>query len=117
VLVSYSQSTWRNAAAPIIARVIREVGTDNLPALRRALREAYPWDCQHGHPYKIWLNEIRRQLAGAPPPETRRPAPVAPGQLSIPTDREPSAPAAASPATMGASAARPDAPLTEVSPP
>ena len=37
--------------------------------------------------------------------------------LSIPTDREPSAHAAASPATMGASAARPDAPLTEVSPP
>ena len=37
--------------------------------------------------------------------------------LSIPTDHEPPAPAAASPATMGASAARPDAPLTEVSPP
>lgn len=37
--------------------------------------------------------------------------------LSIPTDHEPPAHAAASPATMGASAARPDAPLTEVSPP
>ena len=116
--MTYSQSTWRNAAAPIIARVIREVGTDDMRALRRALRKAYPWDCQRGHPYKTWLDEIRRQLAGDPPPDTRRPAPVAPGQLSIPTDHEPPTHAAASPATMGASAARPDAPLTtEIFPP
>ena len=40
-----------------------------------------------------------------------------PGQPPFPTDHEPPTPAAASPATMGASAARPDAPLTEVSPP
>jgi hypothetical protein len=99
--MSYSQSTWRNAAAPIIARVIREVGTDNLPALRRALREAYPWGEKRMRPYKVWCDEIRRQLAGAPPPDTRRPAPVAPGQLEFPTDCEPPASPAASPATMG----------------
>jgi hypothetical protein len=115
--MTYSQSTWRNAAAPIIARVIRRVGTDDMRALRRALREAYPWEPLHGHPYKTWLDEIRRQLDGVPPPDTRRPAPVAPGQLAFPTDCEPPASPAASPATMGASAARPDAPLTEVSPP
>jgi len=115
--MTYSQSTWRNAAAPIIARVIRKVGTDDMRALRRALRQAYPWDCQRGHPYKVWCGEIRRQLSGAPPPDTRCPAPVAPGQLAIPTDCKPPFPPAATPATMGASAARPDAPLTEVSPP
>ena len=116
--MTYSQSTWRNAAAPIIARVIRKVGTDDMRALRRALREAYPWEPMHGHPYKVWRDEIRRQLAGGPPPDTRRPAPVAPGQLAFPTDHELPAHAAAFPATMGASAARPDAPLTtEVSPP
>jgi hypothetical protein len=116
--VSYSQSSWRNAAAPIIAKVIDEVGTDDMRALRQALREAYPWGEKRMHPYRIWCNEIRRQLSGAPPPDTRRPTPAAPGQLTIPTDCEPAAPPAASPATMGASAARPDAPLTtEVFPP
>lgn len=30
--MTYSTSTWRNAAAPIIARVIEQVGTDDMPA-------------------------------------------------------------------------------------
>lgn len=78
--MTYSTSTWRNAAAPIIARVIEQVGTDDMPALRRALRDAYPWGERRMHPYRIWCDEIRRQLAGPSLVGHRRPEPVAPGQ-------------------------------------
>lgn len=82
--MTYSNSTWRNAAAPIIARTIKQVGTDDMPALRRALREAYPWGERRLHPYKIWCDEIRRQLAvGSGARHCRRPEPVAPGQIDL----------------------------------
>ncbi len=55
-------TTWRDRARPIIADVIREVGTEDRKALRRALREAYPWGERDYHPYKIWCHEIRVQL-------------------------------------------------------
>lgn len=76
------QSTWRSIAAPIIAEVIRTVGRDDPKALRRALREAYPWGVRDMHPYRIWCNEIHRQLRQ----ETQHPRkvlPTAPGQLSL----------------------------------
>ena len=80
-------SYWRKQATPIIARVIKGIGTDNLPALRRALSDAYPWEPKRGHPYKIWLSEIKRQLAPKtyqPPPWSKRRTPApAPGQLNI----------------------------------
>jgi hypothetical protein len=73
--MTYSQSSWRNASAPIIARVIAEVGKDDERALRRALREAYPWGERKMHPYKIWCDEIRRQLAGLQPSLPRQDPP------------------------------------------
>lgn len=54
--------TWRESAAPIIAEVIRRVGRSDMCALRKALREAYPWGDRRMHPYKVWCSEIRRQL-------------------------------------------------------
>lgn len=83
-----ADSYWRKIAAPIISRVIAEHGTDNMRGLRRALREAYPFGPRRFHPYRIWCDEIRRQLA---PPETRhlhrtsKPAPPVecPGQLPL----------------------------------
>jgi hypothetical protein len=54
--------TWRDHFRPRIARVIAEVGTDDMPALRRALRDAFPAGERRYHPYKIWLHEIRVQL-------------------------------------------------------
>lgn len=54
--------TWREHAAPIIARVIREIGTDDMKKLRRALREAYPYYEREMWPYKVWCDEIRDQL-------------------------------------------------------
>jgi hypothetical protein len=54
--------TWRDKARPIIAAVIARVGTDDLPRLRRALREAFPFGPRENHPYKIWCDEVRVQL-------------------------------------------------------
>lgn len=54
--------TWRTHAAPIIAAVIRETGTSDLPKLRRALRDAYPYGERKYWPYKVWCAEVRRQL-------------------------------------------------------
>ena len=54
--------TWRETAAPIIAKVIRDVGRDDMRVLSKALREAYPFGSRGMHPYKIWLSEIKNQL-------------------------------------------------------
>jgi hypothetical protein len=58
-----SDRTWRSSAGPKIARVIAEVGTEDMKALRKALREAYPYGERKYWPYKVWCDEIRRQLA------------------------------------------------------
>jgi hypothetical protein len=57
-----NEPTWREHFRPRIAKVITEVGTDDMPALRRALRDAFPAGERQYHPYKIWLHEIRVQL-------------------------------------------------------
>ena len=54
--------TWREQVAPIIARVISEVGTTDLKTLRAKLREAYPFGLREHYPYKTWCDEINRQL-------------------------------------------------------
>ena len=54
--------TWRDSAAPLIAAVIQRVGRKDMSALRKALRDAYPWGCRRMHPYKVWCAEVRRQL-------------------------------------------------------
>lgn len=54
--------SWRNAAAPIVAEVIRRVGRQDIRALRKALADAYPWGERKRYPYKAWLAEIREQL-------------------------------------------------------
>ena len=54
--------TWREYAAPIIARVIAEHAGDSEQEIRAALREAYPYGQRAMWPYKVWCAEIRRQL-------------------------------------------------------
>ncbi|WFP48537.1 hypothetical protein PL263_10470 [Methylomonas sp. EFPC3] len=54
--------TWRQTVAPIIADVIRAVGTDDPTKLRKALADAYPFGERKYHPYKVWRDEIKRQL-------------------------------------------------------
>ena len=54
--------TWRDEARPVIAGVIRDVGLGNTVELKNALHKAYPFGERAYYPYKIWLDEIKRQL-------------------------------------------------------
>ncbi|PUA41479.1 hypothetical protein C5U62_31410 [Pseudomonas protegens] len=54
--------SWADAAAPIVASVIRRVGRSDMRLLRKALTDAYPWGARENSPYKAWLSEVRRQL-------------------------------------------------------
>jgi hypothetical protein len=54
--------SWADRAAPIIAEVLRQNDRTDLPTIRKALAEAYPWGARQNRPYKAWLSEIRRQL-------------------------------------------------------
>lgn len=77
-----NNSNRRSIASEIIRGVIADVGRDDPRALRRALRDAYPWGERQHHPYRIWCDEVRRQLER----RTQRPgtAPaVSPGQLKL----------------------------------
>ncbi|MCO3747563.1 hypothetical protein FA132_19680 [Pseudomonas aeruginosa] len=66
--------SWSDRAAPIVAQVIREVGREDLRALRKALSEAYPWGARKNTPYKAWLAEVRRQLGHPLNPPKNDPA-------------------------------------------
>lgn len=55
-------SRWRIEFKPIITKVIKEMGTDDMRLLRKKLREAFPALPRQYHPYKIWLDEIQVQL-------------------------------------------------------
>lgn len=58
--------TWREHAAPIIARVLRQTVGQDEKAIRRALHDAYPFGRREHWPYKVWLDEVRRQRKGGP---------------------------------------------------
>ena len=53
--------TWRQKAAPIIAGVLTEHKDSDEKTLRKALRDAYPFGERKYFPYKVWLDEIKRQ--------------------------------------------------------
>ena len=55
-------TTWRQYLAPLVEAVILEVGTDDMPKLRKALREAFPAKPRKRYPYRVWLDEINVQL-------------------------------------------------------
>ena len=59
-----SQSRWRNKAAPIIARVLVQTKGQGEDAIAKALYDAYPFGERRYHPYKVWLDEIRKQRGG-----------------------------------------------------
>ena len=62
----YSESHWRNSAAPIIARVLEETRGEPEKIIRARLRDAYPFGQRAYHPYKIWLDECARQRGNKP---------------------------------------------------
>jgi hypothetical protein len=57
-------TSWRDHAAPIIAKVIEDVGYDDIGRLKRAMFDAYPFGERKYQPYKIWCDEVRRQTNG-----------------------------------------------------
>lgn len=71
-----SKSYWRDQAAPIIERVLKEMAGKPEKEIRKALHDAYPFGPREYHPYKIWLDEIKKQRGGRPAPifveDTRR---------------------------------------------
>lgn len=58
-------SIWRTHAAQVISSVINDIGLSDQKALRKALREAYPFGERKYSPYKIWCDEVNRQTKGA----------------------------------------------------
>lgn len=53
--------SWRDKARPIVAQVLRDTEGKTEPEIKQALFDAYPFGQRHYTPYKIWLDEIRRQ--------------------------------------------------------
>lgn len=71
--------TWREISARKIAEVIAaNKGADDA-TLKAALFDAYPFGERKYHPYKIWCDEIARQLGRKPKLGTRRKRPGVPG--------------------------------------
>lgn len=58
----------RSIVRPIVARVLAEVGTDDIPALETALRAAYPFRHRGGYALEVWKDEIQKQLKRKPKP-------------------------------------------------
>jgi hypothetical protein len=58
-----TESHWRRKAKTVITKVISEVGGEDLKKLKRAISAAYPFGPRKMHPYKIWLDEVKFQLA------------------------------------------------------
>jgi len=52
-------ASWRDVARPIIAKVLAE--HEGKTSLKQALYEAYPFGQREHFPYKVWLDEIKRQ--------------------------------------------------------
>lgn len=71
-------STWRTRAAVIINHVIRETHSTDMHVLKARLRDAYPFGVKNYWPYKVWCDEVNRQLGLKPPLKRggRRPEPV-----------------------------------------
>lgn len=58
-----SESTYRTVARMRIKNILRTVSANDQKALRRALRDGYPFAQRTGWAYKVWLAEIKK--AGA----------------------------------------------------
>ena len=55
------KGTWRSVAAPIIRKVLLDNEGQDEKVIRKALRDAYPFGRRTHYPYKVWIDEIRKQ--------------------------------------------------------
>ena len=53
--------SWREISRPIIQHVLAETAGQTEQQVTVALRAAYPFGERRYHPYKVWLNEVRKQ--------------------------------------------------------
>lgn len=54
--------TWRKSAAPLIMEVIKNNPDLSIKDLKKLISKEYPFGERRYHPYKIWLDEVKRQL-------------------------------------------------------
>jgi hypothetical protein len=84
-----NMSFWREKSRPIIAQVIKEHKDKPDQELKKALFEAYPFGARKYHPYKVWLDEVSKQLGkkkryfGKRKKKTRKQAALEPKQLKL----------------------------------
>jgi hypothetical protein len=81
--------SWRDRARPIIAEVLRATAGQDEAAVRQALRDAYPFGARELHPYKVWLDEIKRQRGTATKRAAKAAEQAASGDLFEPRGDEP----------------------------
>jgi hypothetical protein len=67
--IAMTTSKWRLAARKIIERVIAENPDCDEKELRKRISAAYPWHPRTHHPYKCWLEEVKRALGPSKPPD------------------------------------------------
>jgi hypothetical protein len=55
------ESYWRIKCRPIIEKIVLENKDKPEIEVRKLLSAAYPFGERRYHPYKVWLDEIKRQ--------------------------------------------------------
>ncbi len=63
---------WRDIAKPIIREVLLKTKGKNENEIKTALYEAYPFGERKYHPYKVWLDEIKKQRGLKQKKDTRQ---------------------------------------------
>lgn len=53
--------SWRDTSREIISKVLAENKGKDEKAIKKALKDAYPFGQRQYHPYKVWLDEIQIQ--------------------------------------------------------
>jgi len=52
---------WREKARSVIDQVYRDNPTATPEQMTKLLRDAYPFGERKYHPYKVWLDEVRKR--------------------------------------------------------
>ncbi len=79
------KSYWRSLASPIIKKIIESNKGKTNKELKFLISKEYPFGGRENHPYKIWLDEIKRQLGEKTPLQKsgRSKIPDIPGQQTF----------------------------------
>ena len=54
---------WRDKASAVIQQVIQQNPGADEKTLRTLISQAYPYGQREHHPYKIWLDEVKKAMA------------------------------------------------------